>query len=54
MILSVLKGYIGLNPHSLQYRPVFCDIGAVCIDGAYVREKLDDIVKNEDLSRYIL
>ncbi len=24
------------------------------IDGAYVREKLDDIVKNEDLSRYIL
>ena len=24
------------------------------IDGAYVREKLDDIVKDEDLSRYIL
>ena len=24
------------------------------IDGAYVREKLEDIVKNEDLSRYIL
>jgi ATP-dependent HslUV protease ATP-binding subunit HslU len=26
----------------------------VIIDAAYVREKLDDIVKNEDLSRYIL
>jgi ATP-dependent HslUV protease ATP-binding subunit HslU len=26
----------------------------VVIDAAYVREKLDDIVKNEDLSRYIL
>ena len=24
------------------------------IDAAYVREKLDDIVKDEDLSRYIL
>jgi len=24
------------------------------IDGAYVRAKLDDIVKDEDLSRYIL
>jgi ATP-dependent HslUV protease ATP-binding subunit HslU len=26
----------------------------VVIDGAYVRDKLNDIVKNEDLSRYIL
>jgi ATP-dependent HslUV protease ATP-binding subunit HslU len=26
----------------------------IVIDAAYVREKLDDIVKNEDLSRYIL
>ena len=26
----------------------------VVIDAAYVRDKLDDIVKNEDLSRYIL
>jgi ATP-dependent HslUV protease ATP-binding subunit HslU len=26
----------------------------VIIDAAYVRDKLDDIVKNEDLSRYIL
>ena len=27
---------------------------AVAIDAAHVREKLSDIVKNEDLSRYIL
>jgi len=26
----------------------------VVIDAAYVRDKLNDIVKNEDLSRYIL
>jgi ATP-dependent HslUV protease ATP-binding subunit HslU len=26
----------------------------ISIDAAYVREKLDDIVKDEDLSRYIL
>lgn len=33
--------------------PEFSD-DAVTIDAAYVREKLEDIVKDEDLSRYIL
>jgi len=26
----------------------------IVIDAAYVRDKLDDVVKDEDLSRYIL
>jgi ATP-dependent HslUV protease ATP-binding subunit HslU len=26
----------------------------ICIDAAYVREKLEGIVKNEDLSKFIL
>lgn len=30
------------------------NLGEILIDGAYVKRKLDDIVENEDLSRYVL
>ena len=38
----------------LNFEAASMKLGRVVINGAYVREKIDVIVKNEDLSKFIL
>ena len=43
-----------IDRHGLKIASVVEDEKRVEIDGAYVRERLDDVTRDTDLSRYIL
>ena len=38
----------------LNFEAAGMSVGRVVINAAYVKEKLDSVVKNEDLSKFIL